>query len=150
MQANYLADQLCEISTALDHETVKTYGDLPESSVATLLLLRRCAVPSLTFLSNEIGLSHFVTVRVIEQLEDSKLVRRLKRQGRQVQVKLTAGGKRKADELAKARRQAAETLLAKLDEEQRTVLSRAFTQILNRTDRLGSFEDLASLTAGRS
>ncbi|MGH0004695.1 hypothetical protein ACQU0X_32215 [Pseudovibrio ascidiaceicola] len=150
MQANNLADQLCEISTALEDAVAQTYAELPANCAAILLLLRRSSAPSLTHISKQICLSHNATVRLIDWLENGQLVQRMKRNGHQVQVKLTAGGMTKADELAKARRQAAENLLANLNEEQRTVLSKTFTQIMSGTDRLRSFENLASLTAGRS
>ncbi|MGH0004337.1 MarR family winged helix-turn-helix transcriptional regulator [Pseudovibrio ascidiaceicola] len=149
MQANNLADQLCEISTALEDAVVQTHGELPTRSVTTLLLLRRCAAPSIKFISKQIGLSHSATVRLIDRLENAQLVQRMKRERRHVRVFLTAGGKTKADELAKVRTQAAQTLLARLDDEQCIALSKAFTQIMSGIDRLGSFEDLASLTAGR-
>ncbi|KZK87643.1 hypothetical protein PsW64_00940 [Pseudovibrio sp. W64] len=150
MQAKYLADQLCEVSTALEDAVVQTYGELPANCAAILLLLRRKAAPSLAYISKQVCLSQSATATLVDRLEEGKLVRRMKREGRQVKVKLTAGGKRKADELVKSRRQAAENLLANLNEEQRTVLSKTFIQIMSGIDRSGNFEDLASLTAGRS
>ncbi|SDQ32870.1 hypothetical protein [Pseudovibrio sp. Tun.PSC04-5.I4] len=149
MQANNLADQLCAISAALEDAAVQIYGELPANSAAILLLLRRSSAPSLASISKQIGLSYSATVRLIGWLENGQLVQRMKRKGCHVQVILTIDGKTKADELAKARTQAAETLLARLDEKQCTMLSKTFTQIMTGIDRPPSFEDLVSLTADR-
>ncbi|WP_206600031.1 hypothetical protein, partial [Pseudovibrio sp. Ad26] len=75
VQAKYLADQLCEVSTALEDAVVQTYGEFPANCAAILLLLRRKSAPSLAYISKQICLSSFATVRVIDWFENGQLVR---------------------------------------------------------------------------
>ncbi|KZK96141.1 MULTISPECIES: MarR family transcriptional regulator [unclassified Pseudovibrio] len=138
MQDNYLADQLSAISTTLEDASLQAYGGLPVSSVAVLMLLNRRVAPSLGFIADQIRLSHSATVRVIDRLEKKQLVKRVKRQGRNVKVGLTFEGKRRANELGKARTHTAEALLKNLDTDQRATLSEIFSKMLKGLDHSAS------------
>ncbi|KZK96624.1 MULTISPECIES: MarR family transcriptional regulator [unclassified Pseudovibrio] len=138
MQTNYLADQLSAISTTLEDTCTKEYGGLPVSSVAVLMLLNKSVAPSLGSIADQIQLSHSATVRVIDRLEKKQLVKRVKRQGRNVKVGLTFEGKRRAVELGQARTQTAEALLKNLNADQRATLSETFSKMLKGLEQSAS------------
>ncbi|QUS56348.1 MarR family winged helix-turn-helix transcriptional regulator [Pseudovibrio brasiliensis] len=131
MRTNHIADQLSAVSTALEDASVDAYGDLSTSAVAALLIMRRSPAISIGTVAKEVRLSHSATVRLIDRLEKDWLVRRLRRRGREVMVELTVRGKRKAVEVAEARRKAAHALLGDIDESQLDNLSSLLKFILN-------------------
>ncbi len=130
MRTNHIADQLSAVSTALEDASVDAYGDLSTSAVAALLIMRRSPAISIGTVAKEVRLSHSATVRLIDRLEKDWLVRRLRRRGREVMVELTVRGKRKAVEVAEARRKAAHELLGEMDDSQLDNLSAALNFIL--------------------
>lgn len=130
MKTDPIADKLSAVSTALEDASVDAFGDLSLSAVAALLIMRRSPAMSIGTVAKEVRLSHSATVRLIDRLEKDWLVRRLRRRGREVMVELTVRGKRKAVEVADARRKAAQDLLASVDEEQLDTLSEMLDKIL--------------------
>ncbi|KZL22092.1 MarR family protein [Pseudovibrio axinellae] len=138
MNTNHIADQLSAVSTALEDASVDAYGDLSTSAVAALLIMRRSPAISIGAVAKEVRLSHSATVRLIDRLEKSWLVRRLRRRGREVMVELTVRGKRKAVDVAEARRKAALSLLSNIDESQLENLSSMLKFILNDVESSSS------------
>ncbi|OKL44257.1 MarR family winged helix-turn-helix transcriptional regulator [Pseudovibrio exalbescens] len=134
MLVDQVANKLTAISTLLEDTSLQTYGDLSASAVAALLTIQRHTSISIGGIAAEVRLSHSATVRLIDRLEKDWLVRRQRRRGREVMVELTARGKRRATDLAKARWEAATALLNEIDEKDLERLNEVFQKILNQTE----------------
>lgn len=85
-----------------------------------------------------LGLTHSATVRLVDALEaDGLVVRRPSADDRRsIAVTLTAAGRRRADRIAQARREAVEAGLAALDHDDQRALTRLMERLVSDTTAL--------------
>lgn len=130
MPDRIIANRLAALATALDDRMFAAAGDLSESAVAALMVIRRSEPISIQDIALRVGLTHSATVRLVDRLEADWLVRRLSRKGREVMVEATARGKRRARDLQDHRLATAAALMRGLEPSQRADLNRLVTMML--------------------
>lgn len=94
---------------------------------------------SIDQLSRSLAISHSGTVRLVDQLEEDRLVRR-SRQGRTVALHLTARGRRAAERMADVRLAAVWGVLEELESNERRTVEPVLRSLLGQQTE--SFNDL--------
>lgn len=131
MHDRLTANRLAALATALDDAIhAGAAGDLSESALAALQVVRRAEPISIQEIARQVGLTHSATVRLVDRLEKDWLVRRRSRRGREVLVEATARGKRRARDLQDQRLAVADAMLGVLDEAERTTLAALLARLL--------------------
>lgn len=102
------------------------------SHEAALVAIRNHPNESIGMLSNVLGLTHSGAVRLINTLEDEKLVQRYKsaNDARTVVLRVTTKGLKRADSVLQAREQVTTQILNTLTVEQKSALTPALEAIL--------------------
>lgn len=130
MQDTHLANRLAALATAVNDAAFAETGDLSESAVAALIAIRTREPIAIQHVASIVGLTHSATVRLIDRLEKSWLVRRQRRRGREVLVETTSRGKRRVRDLQAKRHEAIDALVGDISDRDRQVLSRFIDKVL--------------------
>ncbi len=126
-----LLNHLYAFHGLLDDAIASGKDDVAPSARAAVSILLREPGQSIAALADRIGLSHSATVRLVDGLERRWLVRRGRMAGREVQVTLTANGRRMARQIAEARNTVLGAHLAALSAEEQAELGRLLSAILS-------------------
>jgi DNA-binding MarR family transcriptional regulator len=125
------------------------------SGAAALAVASAGSGLSVTELGRRVGLSQSAAARMVDSLEQSRLVERRPRQGREVAVELTSDGRRAAHRLLEARGAGLSGLIEVLSPHEQEQLADLLGKLLTRLYRdVGSAEllcrlcDRASCTLG--
>ncbi|MEV0074473.1 MULTISPECIES: MarR family winged helix-turn-helix transcriptional regulator [unclassified Amycolatopsis] len=125
------------------------------SGAAALVVVSAGPGLSVTELGRRVGLSQSAAARMVDSLEQSRLLERLPRQGREVTVELTPEGRRAAHTLLEARGTGLSGLIEVLSEHEQDQFADLLGKLLARLyDDVGSAEllcrlcDRASCTRG--
>ncbi|GAA3925035.1 MarR family transcriptional regulator [Actinomadura viridis] len=102
------------------------------SGAAALVVLDASPEVTVTELGRRVGLTQSAAVRMVDALAADGLVERHRAAGRQVAVRLTAGGRRSARDLLAARGAPLAEALAVLDEDERDTLAGLLARLLTR------------------
>ncbi|RVU33881.1 MarR family transcriptional regulator [Hwanghaeella grinnelliae] len=124
-------NKLGALWSVLDAAMSQAFDDASPSTVAAILTLHFHAPLTGTRLSRILGLSQPATVRLLEKLRDAGLTRRHpKRDGKDIDISLTAAGEARAATLLGRRNAALKALLAPLSAEKAALLSTLLDEIL--------------------
>jgi MarR family transcriptional repressor of emrRAB len=124
------ANLLGAYALAVDDRVREATGLDPSAAAALVVLLDRPAGLTIDALRRALGLSHSGGVRLVARLADERLARRAsaERDGRAVDVHLTAAGRRRAGAVLTARQTVLEALLGALSSRE----AEAITPLLER------------------
>ena len=121
--SNLLGTLSTTIATIIDRQ-VADIGDLGISAATALVTIRNHPDDSIETLSHILQLTHSGVVRLVNRLEDDKLVKRYKRaqDARSVTIRLTIKGQKQAGEILKARASITLSVLETLSDTQQAAL----------------------------
>ena len=140
MHDSLTENKLGALWSVLDATMIGAFGDASPSTVAAILTLHFHAPLTGTRLSRILGLSQPATARLLEKLRDAGLVKRHpKRDGKDIDLSLTAAGEARAGALLGKREAALKALLAPLSAEKAALLSALLDDMLPQA--VGSRED---------
>ena len=130
-ESDYLANLLGAFSTAVSTQIAQRVADLGGHSLShesALVAIRNHPDDTIDVLSRVLGLTHSGAVRLINTLEEEALVERhqSKEDARAVVLRVTRKGRRRVDQILKARAQITAQILANFTDEQQ----QALTQLL--------------------
>lgn len=133
---NRLGNLVAALATGVADEQRRATAEatgLTDSGVAAVISLAQFLDGArIGDLAQVLGLSHSGAVRLVSQLVEDRVVRRIALgDGREVGIRLTARGRRLAERAAEARAAAVEAALAGLDQRQRHALEDLLDTLVN-------------------
>jgi DNA-binding MarR family transcriptional regulator len=134
--ANLLGALALALSDRLEGAVTDAAGLAESDAIALSALHQLLEVPRVDHLAQVLGLTSSGTVRLVDRLEEAGLVRRATAaDGRVTSVALTAAGRRRAQAVARARRELAEQALGALTATERRQFGELAGKILGHLIR---------------
>jgi DNA-binding MarR family transcriptional regulator len=141
MPDDALANKLAALARTVSDAALPASPDLGPSDVAALVALAARDGLTVGEIAAAAGLSPSATVRLVDRLERSWLVRRRRRVSREVIVDLTQRGRKRADTLREAGLAGVSRLISALDADDRSALDRIVGRVVDSlTDAPDGFD----------
>ena len=125
-----LSNKFAALATALANRIEENHTGLSASSAATLLTLMAKEAMSTTELARIVDRSQPATARLVDKLVSEGFINRQEKRGREIDLKLTTAGRRRATKLQKQRLQISASLLERLSPAERGVFDRMIDKLL--------------------
>ena len=121
--SEFTADWVGVLASAVDAKVAAAAGGVGRSEMAALLTCLSFGEVGIGELGEMLGLTGSGAVRLVDRLERDGLIIRQARQGRSVSVRLSAGGRRRAEQVRQRRLGAIEELVRSLSIDERKLLT---------------------------
>ncbi|MGH2874511.1 MAG: MarR family winged helix-turn-helix transcriptional regulator [Solirubrobacteraceae bacterium] len=129
--SEFAADWVGVLANAVDAKAAEAVGGIGGSEVGALSTCLSFGEVGVGELGEVLGLTGSGAVRLVDRLEHDGLILRQARQGRSVSVRLSARGRRRAEQLRQRRLAAIEQLLGSLSAGERDQLTGLLDKLLH-------------------